>query len=247
MKRGVAVSLCTGRMYSGTRAIAEALGLHAPVACVDGRHVVRTQTHEELLRLSIPTDAKSALYGILCNTNLPVFAFSRDIIVHDGRGSPFMDYLRIWSTEAKRVRDIFEPAVWENLDELTSLVVIGSQTDTEVMVQGVNAVCQQQLQLAHFPLLRAPMAHRWVVLIRRAGVDKGTAVTWLAGYFKVDLSEVVAVGDWVNDVPMFAVAGRSFVMGNALPEVKAAAQCELRATIQTGGAIEEVAQRCGLL
>jgi hydroxymethylpyrimidine pyrophosphatase-like HAD family hydrolase len=247
LKRGVAVSLCTGRMYSGTRTIAEALGLQAPVACVDGCHVVRAQTHEELLRLSIQMDAKSALHGLLCKTNLPVFAFSRDIIVHDGRGSPYMDYLRVWSTQTKRVRDMFEPSAWESLDELTSLVVVGSQTETEGLVQGVNAACQHQLQVAHFPLLRAPMARRWVVLIRRAGVDKGTAVTWLADHFKVDLSEVVVVGDWVNDVPMFAVAGRSFVMGNAPPEVKAAAQCELSATVQTGGAIEEVAERCGLL
>ncbi len=61
LTRGIPVTLCTGRMYSGTRAVAEALGLHAPVACVDGCHMVRAQTHEDLLRMSIQLDAKSAL------------------------------------------------------------------------------------------------------------------------------------------------------------------------------------------
>ncbi len=183
----------------------------------------------------------------MSQTNLAVFAFSGDIIVHDGRGSPYTDYIRTWSTQMNRVRDMFEPSVWNGLDDLTSLVVVGSQTDTEAIVQGVTAIGQGQLQLAHFPLLRAPLANRWVVLIRQAGVNKGTAVVWLADFYKVDLSEVVVVGDWVNDVPMFAVAGRSFVMGQAPPEVKAAAQYELRATVHTGGAIEEAAERCGLI
>ena len=247
LSKGIPVTLCTGRMYSGTRAIAEELGLDAPVACVDGCHVVRAQTHEDLLRLSIQQNAKSVLHGLLSKMNLAVFAFSGDIIVHDARGSPYTDYLRTWSNQMNRVRDMFAASIWEHFEDLTSLVVVGSQSDTDVVVQGITAVCGDELQLAHFPLLRAPLANHWVVLIRRAGVNKGTAVTWLADHYKVDLSEVVVVGDWVNDMPMFAVAGRSFVMGQAPPEVKAAAQYELRATVHTGGAIEEAAERCGLI
>ena len=241
------MTLCTGRMYSGTRAVAESLGLAAPVVCVDGCHIVQTQTHQELLRLSIPAQAVAALHGLLCTTNLAVFAFSHDIIVHDGRGAPYMDYMRTWSTQMQRVRDMFEPATWDGFDELTSVVVVGSQVNTNAIVEGVYANCQQQVQLAHFPLLRAPLAKRWVLLIRRAAVNKGTAVQWLADYYKVDVRDVVAVGDWVNDVPMFAVAGHSFVMGQAPPEVKAAAQYELTANLHTGGGIHEAAERCGLI
>ena len=91
------------------------------------------------------------------------------------------------------------------------------------------------------------MVNRWVLLVRRAGVNKGTAVVWLAEHFGISLDEVIAVGDWVNDIPMFAVAGRSFVMGQAPPEVKAAANNQLNATVHTGGAIAEAAERCGLI
>jgi hydroxymethylpyrimidine pyrophosphatase-like HAD family hydrolase len=239
--------LCTGRMYSGTRWVAESLALDVPVACVDGCHVVQSRTHGDLLRLSIETDAKRVLHDLLCNTNLAVFAFSRDTIVHDARGCPYTEYLRIWSNEMSRVRDLFEPAAWNKLDEMTSLVIVGGQAQTEAIAQSITANHADQLQLAHFPLLRAPMHHSWVVLIRRAGVNKGTAVSWLADHFNVALADVVVVGDWVNDVPMFAVAGHSFVMGHAPDEVKAAAKYQLRATLQTGGAIAEAAERCGLL
>jgi len=247
LARGNAVTLCTGRMYSGTRGVAESLGLHVPVACVDGCHVVMAQTHDDLLRLPIEAEAKRVLHGLLCKTNLALFAFSRDIIVHDGRGCPYTEYLRPWSNEMTRVRDLFEPATWDKLDDMTCLVIVGSQAETEPIAQSIAASYADQLQLAHFPLLRAPMNHRWVVLIRRAGVNKGTAVTWLASHFNVALDDVIVVGDWVNDVPMFADAGHSFAMGHAPDEVKAAAKYQLRASVLTGGAIAEAAERCGLM
>jgi hydroxymethylpyrimidine pyrophosphatase-like HAD family hydrolase len=234
-------------MYSGTRLVAEQLGLRSPVACVDGCHVVQANTHESLLRLPIPGMARANLHEHLCSAELAVFAFSRDIIVHDGRGRVYLDYLRTWSTQMRKVDDIFEPTCWDGFDDLTALVVIGSQAGTESVVNAVHATGNGEVQLAHFPLLRGHLANRWVILVRRAGVNKGTAVTWLAEHFGVALTDVIAVGDWVNDIPMFEVAGRSFVMGQAPAEVKAAANNELRATVHTGGAIAEAAERCGLI
>ena len=47
--------------------------------------------------------------------------------------------------------------------------------------------------------------------------------------------QVVVVGDWLNDVPMFRAAGRSFCMGQASPAVSAAATDRLDATRSTWG------------
>jgi Cof subfamily protein (haloacid dehalogenase superfamily) len=247
LARGVIVSLCTGRMYSGTRPVAEQLGLQAPVACVDGCHVVQSNTHECLLRWPIPAAARATLRTLLGATDLAVFAFSDDTIVFDERGRGYLEYLRTWSTDMRKVPDIFAPERWDRFDALTALVVIGSQASTESVLNGVRGTCDSEVQLAHFPLLRGHLANRWVLLVRRAGVNKGTAVKWLAERFGIPLEDVVAIGDWINDVPMFAVAGRSFVMGQSPPEVKAAASHQLRATVVTGGAIAEAAERCGLI
>jgi len=241
------VSICTGRMYSGTRHVAELLGLRSPVACVDGCHVVQAQTHESLLCAALPSLARAALQSILGATDLAVFAFSGDEIVHDRRGHLFVEYLTTWSRQMTRVADLFAPTRWEKFEELTALVVIGSEASTTSAIQTLRSTCDDLVQVAHFPLLRGHLANNWVVLVRCAGVNKGTAVTWMAEHFGVPLSEVIAVGDWVNDIPMFAVAGQSFVMGQSPPEVKAAATHELRATMQTGGGIAEAAEHCGLL
>ncbi len=51
------------------------------------------------------------------------------------------------------------------------------------------------------------------------------------------------MGDWINDVPMFKVAGRSFVMGQAPAPVKATATDHLVADCFGGGGVAEAIHR----
>jgi Cof subfamily protein (haloacid dehalogenase superfamily) len=53
--------------------------------------------------------------------------------------------------------------------------------------------------------------------------DKGRALAAAAGHLGVDLDAVVAIGDAHNDLPMLAIAGTAIAMGQADPEVIAAA------------------------
>ncbi len=63
--------------------------------------------------------------------------------------------------------------------------------------------------------------------------DKGRGVAAIAEAACVPLSETAVIGDGRNDMKMFAVAGRSFAMGQASDEVRAAA------TETTGSAAED--------
>jgi hypothetical protein len=55
------------------------------------------------------------------------------------------------------------------------------------------------------------------------GVSKGTALARLAGRLGIAAADVAAFGDMVNDLPMLALAGRSYAMANGHPDVLAAA------------------------
>ena len=57
-----------------------------------------------------------------------------------------------------------------------------------------------------------------------SGYDKSSAIDALAKLFDVDLSQIMALGDDYNDVPMLKRAGCSVAMANAVPEAKAAAK-----------------------
>lgn len=59
--------------------------------------------------------------------------------------------------------------------------------------------------------------------INPAGADKGAALTRLAAHLGIPMSQVMAIGDNDNDVPMLRAAGVSVAMGNATDSARSAA------------------------
>jgi len=51
-------------------------------------------------------------------------------------------------------------------------------------------------------------------------VSKGTALVALASHLGISLSEVIAIGDGTNDIPLLSCAGLAIAMDNAPDEVK---------------------------
>jgi hydroxymethylpyrimidine pyrophosphatase-like HAD family hydrolase len=72
-------------------------------------------------------------------------------------------------------------------------------------------------------VLRSPRYLGYMCEIAPAGVSKWTGVTQLARSWNISAQEICAAGDDVNDIPMLEAAGLGIAMGNALPEVQAAA------------------------
>ena len=70
---------------------------------------------------------------------------------------------------------------------------------------------------------RSPRYTGYMCEICPFGVSKWTGVTMLASQWGILPEQICAAGDDVNDIPMIEAAGLGVAMGNALDEVKAAA------------------------
>jgi hydroxymethylpyrimidine pyrophosphatase-like HAD family hydrolase len=57
------------------------------------------------------------------------------------------------------------------------------------------------------------------VEVTAAGVNKATALAELAEALGIPASDVVAFGDYPNDIPMLAWAGHGVAVANAHPDV----------------------------
>ena len=51
-------------------------------------------------------------------------------------------------------------------------------------------------------------------------VDKWNAIEWLANKLKIEKSEIMAIGDNINDKMMIENAGIGIAMGNSDPKIK---------------------------
>lgn len=122
---------------------------------------------------------------------------------------------------AELVRTVRRPV--ENVRELLA----GAGTDVQKIqaFSNVHPHLEEVLEAlrVRFPQLSVCSSQRDNIEINVKGADKGLALKALAEHLGLDRSEVMAIGDGFNDLPMVAFAGAGVAMGNAVPALKEAA------------------------
>ena len=241
-ERGVPVTIATGRLYSGSCAVARHARLLGPIACVDGSHIVHLDGDREAFTASLSGDHATRLRGIIERHDAAAFLFAQDAIVHDALGDAFAPYVRTWSPNVTVVERVTAHPYWEHERGIHAVVAVGPRERVEAAAQAIR----EELAGAAFVVSFSVSRYTGVgaLVVRAAGATKGTAIGWLAEHHGCDPAEVVVVGDWLNDVPMFEVAGRSFAMKNAPPELLAHATDRLDVDVEEGGGIALAIERC---
>lgn len=238
---GVQVTICTGRLYSGSREAAMAARIEGPIACVDGSHIVSTKDDKEHLHITLAGDHAATLRRIVERHSVASFVFAQDAIVHDADGEPWAPYVRTWSPNIKVVDRVATHSSWEHERGVHAVVAIGPKEHVERAAIDLHGELGAEAFVIRFAVHRRGNTH--AMIVRRAGTSKGTAISWFAQHHGCSTNEIVAVGDWLNDVPMFNVAGRSFVMGSAPPAVKEAATDALDAYSAEDAGVAEAIER----
>lgn len=244
-RRGVHVALCTGRLFSGTRHVAEELELDGPVACVDGSHIVDARSGRALHLATLAPQALLDALAELDKGRLSTFVFAGDAVFYDAPGAPLLSYVSTWSRECHRLEHVTAREHWKDHTEVMALVAIGPAG--RVRETGLRIERAGRLQCATFEIRRPGYEGQWGLIVRSRVASKGTAVRWLAEHYGVAQSDVIVVGDWLNDVPMFEWAGHAFAMAQAPESVKKAARYVLDASTEVGGGVAEAARRLGWL
>jgi Cof subfamily protein (haloacid dehalogenase superfamily) len=232
---GVTVTIATGRLSSGAVGAARACSIEGPIACVEGSHLVEAATGATLAHHAVDAGTAALLRSSLVAHGLASFVFDAAGIHHDHAGAPYAAYVSTWSPNLRVVED---ELAWQT--EPLGAVAIGD----EAAVAAAHAALRghaDRLFSVSFPVHAYPEKH--AVLVRAAGPTKGTALAELCRAAGCTLADAVAVGDWVNDIPMFRVAGRSFAMADSPDHVRAEATEALSSFAGTGGGIAEAIRR----
>jgi hypothetical protein len=214
---GIEVCLSTGRAAQGCLSIISQLALDGYHIFFDGALVSNpNQSGEVYVQPLNKLIVKEAVE----------FVHRNDIYLELYSSTRYFIERATWATEIHRQFFNLEPAVVDFTD----------LWNKERIIKGglVVASAQEVAQARSFRLrfnrslrfseARSP-AFPGVEFINVVdlGVSKGEALTALASYLGVSLSEIVAIGDGVNDIPLLSLAGLAVAMDNAPDEVKAVA------------------------
>jgi len=234
-RAGVTVTIVTGRLQSGATQAARTCAIEGAIACVEGSHLVELATNTTLAHHAMPDDTVSVLRGAISEHELTGFVFDAAGIHHDHAGVPYAGYIRTWSPN---LRVVEEELAWQTSP--LAAVAIGDP-DAVAAAHAMLRPHADRIFSVSFGVYAYP--GKSALLVRAAGPSKGTALAELCRTAGCTLAEAVAIGDWVNDVPMFEVAGRSFAMGSAPDAVRGKATDSLRAVTGEGGGIAEAIRR----
>lgn len=232
---GVTVTIVTGRLHSGALGAAHACAITGAIACMEGSHLIEVASSRTLAHHHMEEDLAGVVRRTFDEHGLTSFVFDAGGIHHDHAGARYARYVATWSPN---LRVVEQDVAWQTSP--LAAVAVGDAA----AVAAAHAVLRThaaRLFSVGFEVRAVPGKH--ALLVRLAGPSKGTALAELCQRAGCTVADAVAVGDWLNDVPMFEVAGRSFAMGSSPDPVRAAATDLLRRTAGSGGGIAEAISR----
>ena len=223
--RGVRVTLATGRMFGSTVPYAHDLDIHDPVICYQGAVIRDPLTGAFYQHIVTPGDLAAEAVELLRERGIFVLGYI-DERLYAAEQRPELDLYLTWHPEGIEV--VIAPDL---------AAVVAEQPPTKLLIVADPPVVERELALlsAHFAgRLSVVRSHAIFGELTAPGISKGAALAALAERLAIPREQVIAIGDHENDLPMIEWAGLGLAMGNAIAEVREAADAVLP-TIEAAG------------
>jgi len=223
-KAGIRVVLATGRRYSRSLPLVEPLGIDVPLVTASGALIKDPTDHRTLfcaefepglLRQMLAIVAREGYEPVVC-ADTYAQGFDYYLAREEAQSPELAEYLRLNPGCGR---------IWpELLADPPPGVFTGFAMGTRDEMLALERALQAELPgRLYTHVLRSPRYTGFLCELSPAGIDKWSGILRLADGWNIPREAICAVGDDVNDIPMIRAAGLGIAMGNALTEVKAAA------------------------
>jgi Cof subfamily protein (haloacid dehalogenase superfamily) len=221
--RGVLVTCATARSWTTTQRVLGGFRFAVPVVLYNGTFTYDAATDTLLDRNEIPAATTRVILGLLESAGMPPLVYclegSRERVSwvvgleNDG-------IRHFWADRPSDPRNA-PAADWAALptEGVFNIAAIGTAAEIDPIAAALRARVGDAVELHVQPDTYHPQ-DMWMD-IAPAGETKGRALLALAE--RLDADRIVAFGDNLNDLPMFAVAHESYAMAHAVSRVRESA------------------------
>jgi Cof subfamily protein (haloacid dehalogenase superfamily) len=215
VKNNILVSLVSGRIAGSLAVLQRELGITGPLGCYSGSLVLDGQ--EVLASHPITNDQARRVLASLANSDLQAIIF--------GKNQWYIDRSGKWHDKEAKV-SLYEGTICDFSLLLDSWDQKG-ENPYKILCMGDDIELVRSMELKLLALFSKELnvfrSSPKYLEISAKGIDKGHAVHAICKKYGFSPSQVMAVGDYYNDIGMFREAGYSVAMGNAPSDIKSQA------------------------
>ncbi|AID00633.1 Cof-type HAD-IIB family hydrolase [Staphylococcus xylosus] len=242
--QGITVVIATGRAFYEANAPVNQTDLKMPYICLNGAEV-RDETfnimstsnlNRELInRITYELKKEDIYYQVYTNLGIYTENPQRDLEIYIDiaeRAGQSADVDKIKAGIQKRI-DNGTLKVVDNYDKI-------EDTPGEIVMKilafdsDLSKIDRVSEKLAQSESLAISSSSRGNIEITHSDAQKGIALETIAERLNIDMKNVMAIGDNMNDISMLERVGYSVAMDNAAPEVKVVAAYETDSNEESG-------------
>jgi Cof subfamily protein (haloacid dehalogenase superfamily) len=230
---GIDVTLATGKGWNHTRRYAEELGLTAPLVALEGAYVARADAADALHSRTLPAATLRAVHDAVRGLDVGYF-YCHDrwrTRVHR-RLEGWIPQIRVWDPHID-VEDVPSHGDDDEPHEAFVLHLIGRPAEIAEARRRVTALGLSDVDFFHAEFWNGHDQFH----VRPAGVDKRGGLERVLDHLGVAPSQMLAAGDWWNDVGMLRMAGVAVAPANAVGGARDAAHHVLPHSSEDDGVV----------
>ena len=206
---GVKVVIATGRMHCAALPVAAQLGVAVPIISYNGA-LIKSSAGEVLHTQFMNETIVKKILTFFEQRNWHVQSYSDDELYFPKRDRYVQYYEEMQKVTGNEVG-------WDGMAQHTKnvtklLSISGKSDELTNRMREIKKFFGAQVEVTRSNDLFAEFL--------AGGCTKAGAVKIIADQLGIDRTEIMAIGDSENDLPMLRSVGRSIAMGNAIPAVK---------------------------
>ena len=238
-KRGIIVTLCTGRNIRNTLGIYRLAGIKSPFISTDGAVLFDPEVNKVLDELKLESETAIKIIET---------ADKRDVFIELSNG---YDYYK-----SARQKELFKYDIYTNrsilrfmrnrkygvkyINHIRHFKKVPGPYYQIVLAGAPEALTKTILDIKDINVGEIDVRDNlWenYAFVNQRGICKANGVQMLCKYHNIDMSEVIAIGDQSNDIDMVERAGIGVAMGNASDRVKAVSDYITKTNDEDGAAL----------
>jgi len=221
--KGVMIVLSTGRMYKSARLYADELELDFPIISANGSYVKDKATNEIYYEKNLSKNDLNFIMEVLDKYGVKINFYNNDTMYISEHRDYVTRYEALSKTlpPEKRIQIKYITDVYPMNDFIEEF---GGYIQKGIVFPHERIISSIRNEVAENKLLKVVSSGDDNIEFTSHLADKGLGVLALAKVKNIKPSEIICIGDSENDLSMLKVAGLAVAMGNAIPEVKEAAE-----------------------